>query len=50
METDLFIRARNVDSELVEKAAEKAKAEFEKTSGFAVHTEIDTDNPLDNET
>ena len=46
MEKAVFIRARKVDNELVEKAATEAAAEFEKTAGFAIETEIDIDNPL----
>ena len=46
MGKELFIRARKTDVELVEKAAKDAAAEFEKNSGFAVETEIDTDSPL----
>ena len=47
MDKELFIRARKVDAELVGKAAKEAIAEFEKTAGYAVETEIDTDSPLD---
>lgn len=46
MEKAVFIRARKVDNELVEKAAKEAAAEFEKAAGFTVETEIDGDNPL----
>jgi ATP synthase (E/31 kDa) subunit len=46
MEKELFIRARKVDAEIVEKAAKEASAEFEKAAGFAVETEIDADRPL----
>jgi hypothetical protein len=46
MEKELFIRARKTDVELVEKAANDAAAEFEKTAGLSVETEIDTDRPL----
>jgi ATP synthase (E/31 kDa) subunit len=46
MEKELFIRARKVDVDLVERAAAEAAAEFEKAAGFAVETEIDTESPL----
>ena len=46
MEKELFIRARQVDFEVVEQAAKEAAAEFEKNAGFAVETGIDTDSPL----
>lgn len=46
MEKELFIRARKVDAEIVEKAAKEAATEFEKTAGFNVETEIDADRPL----
>jgi hypothetical protein len=46
MEKAVFIRARKVDNELVEKAAKEASTEFEKNAGFLVEVEIDYDNPL----
>ena len=46
MEKELFIRARKVDADLVQKAAKEAADEFEKNAGFAVETEIDTERPL----
>jgi hypothetical protein len=46
MEKAVFIRARKVDNELVDKASKEAAVEFEKTAGFPVETEIDSDNPL----
>lgn len=46
MDKELFIRARKQDVKLVEKAAKEAAAEFEKTAGYTVETEIDTDSPL----
>ena len=39
MEKELFIRARKVDADLVQKAAKEAADEFEKNAGFAVETE-----------
>jgi hypothetical protein len=47
MDKELFIRARKSDVELIEKAAKEAATEFEKTSGFKVEIEVETDNPLD---
>jgi len=46
MDSELFIRCRKVDTDVVEKAAKEAAAEFEKQAGFAVETEIDSDSPL----
>jgi hypothetical protein len=46
MEKAVFIQARKVDNEFVEKAAKEASAEFEKNAGFPVEVEIDFDNPL----
>ena len=46
MDKELFIRARKQDNELVEKAAREAAAEFQKTAGFPVETEIDSESPL----
>jgi hypothetical protein len=46
MDKELFIRARKADTELVEKAAKEAAAEFEKNAGYIVEIEIDKDLPL----
>jgi len=46
MEKAVFIRARKADNDLVENASKEAAAEFEKTAGFPIETEIDADNPL----
>jgi len=46
MEKELFIRARKVDTEIVDKAANAAAKEFEKASGITVETEVDADRPL----
>lgn len=46
MDSELFIRCRKADTDVVEKAAKEAAAEFEKQAGFAVETEIDSDIPL----
>jgi hypothetical protein len=46
MDKELFIRCRKADTKLVEKAAKEASVEFEKTAGYAVETEIDSDSPL----
>jgi hypothetical protein len=46
MEKAVFIQARKVDNELVDKASKEAAAEFKKTAGFPIEMEIDSDNPL----
>jgi V-type H+-transporting ATPase subunit E len=46
MEKELFIRARQADAEIVDRAAKAAAKEFEKASGIAVETEVDADRPL----
>ena len=47
METELFIRCREADIELVEESSKSAAAEFEKQVGFSVETEIERDHPLE---
>jgi hypothetical protein len=46
MDRNIFIRAREQDYGLAEKAAKEAAVEFEKNTGFSVTTEIDNDSPL----
>jgi V-type H+-transporting ATPase subunit E len=46
MDKELFIRAREADFDLVETASKEAAAEFEKTAGYSIETEVDKDSPL----
>jgi len=46
MDKELFIQCRKEDVDLVKEAVKEAEEEFEKTAGYSIETEIDTERSL----